>query len=592
MRLVDISNLRVSFAQHGGTVHALRGVGFHVDDGESVGIVGESGSGKSVSCLALLKLLGKSAKVEADALMLDGHSVLDADKRTLGDLRGRAAAMIFQDPMTAFDPVFTIGHQIAETIRTHRNVGRAEALAEAEQLLLRVEIKNAADVLRYYPHQLSGGMLQRAMIAMALSCRPKLLIADEPTTALDVTIQAQILQLIKQLQAELGMALIMITHDLGVIAETVDRVVVMYNGEVMEEGPVKQIFEAPSHPYTKRLLASLEQSPADAGAVKDSDTPALELRGLSKTFSFKRRVGLWNKQMEFQAVRDVDLVVPRNAIVGLVGESGSGKSTTGAMAMRLIEPSAGQIIVDGEDISSHDATALKRFRRHMQIVFQDSYSALNPMMTLAQIIAEPLYIHGIGTSREQTEKALDWLERVGLDRNFGQRYPHELSGGQRQRVAIARSLILEPSVLIADEPTSALDVTVKAQIIDLLKQLQQGLGLSMLFISHDLGVVRSFTDKVVVMYRGRVVEQAPTADIFANPRHPYTRALLDAIPVHNPEERRVRTFLSAEEIDRRTPRLSPQDLHEPGVPGDLPRLVSVAPGHLVEAVVIQEGARP
>ena len=320
MRLVDISNLRVSFAQHGGTVHALRGVGFHVDDGESVGIVGESGSGKSVSCLALLKLLGTSAKVEADTLMLEGHNVLDADKRTLGDLRGRAAAMIFQDPMTAFDPVFTIGHQIAETIRTHRNVGRAEALAEAEQLLLRVEIKNAGDVLRYYPHQLSGGMLQRAMIAMALSCQPKLLIADEPTTALDVTIQAQILQLIKQLQAELGMALIMITHDLGVIAETVDRVVVMYNGEVMEQGPVKQIFEAPSHPYTKKLLASLEQKPD-----RRKRGPAMAIRrrlscaDCRRHFSFKRRVGLWNKKMEFPAVRDVDIVVPRNAIVGLVG---------------------------------------------------------------------------------------------------------------------------------------------------------------------------------------------------------------------------------------------------------------------------------
>ena len=581
MPLVDIRDLKVSFSQYGGEVHAVRGVSFAVSEGESLGIVGESGSGKSVSCMALLRLLPPTAKVTG-TLNLDGTDVLKANKEDLARLRGRSAAMIFQDPMTAFDPVFTIGHQIAETIRAHRKVGQREALAEAEQLLLRVEIKNARDVLNYYPHQLSGGMLQRAMIAMALSCRPKVLIADEPTTALDVTIQAQILQLIKQVQAEFGMALIMITHDLGVIAETVDRVLVMFNGEVMEEGPVQQIFDAPQHDYTKTLLASLKTSFAPSSDETDA-APALELRGLAKTYRIRRRSGLFTSYGDFHAVRPVDIVLPRNRIVGLVGESGSGKTTTGLMAMRLTEPSSGQILVDGADISGLGPDDLKAFRRRMQIVFQDSYSALDPMMTLAQIIAEPLHIHGLGTAREQTEQALDWLERVGLPRNFGSRYPHELSGGQRQRVAIARALILGPSVLVADEPTSALDVTVKAQIIGLLKALQAEMGLSMLFISHDLSTVKSLTDSVVVMYRGRVVEEAPTARIFAEPQHPYTRALLDAIPAANPRSKRRRTFLAAEQVEAQTPRYT---VIQTGLaPSATPQLVTIAPGHRVEAIV-------
>jgi oligopeptide/dipeptide ABC transporter ATP-binding protein len=583
MPLVEIDDLKVSFSQYGGEVHAVRGVSFSVNEGESLGIVGESGSGKSVSCAALLRLLPSSANVSARTIKLNGIDVLKANKEDLARLRGRTAAMIFQDPMTAFDPVFTIGHQIAETIAAHRKLSKPEALAEAEQLLLRVEIKNARDVLSYYPHQLSGGMLQRAMIAMALSCRPKILIADEPTTALDVTIQAQILQLIKKVQVEFGMALIMITHDLGVIAETVDRVLVMYGGEVMEEGPVQQIFDAPRHSYTKTLLASLNSTFDPSGDADDAAAPALELRGLAKAYRIRRRSGLFSTYADFHAVRPVDIVLPRNKIVGLVGESGSGKTTTGMMAMRLTEPSSGQILVDGADISALGPTELKSFRRRMQIVFQDSYSALDPMMTLAQIIAEPLHIHGVGSSRDQTEKALDWLERVGLPRNFGSRYSHELSGGQRQRVAIARALILGPSVLVADEPTSALDVTVKAQIIGLLKQLQAEMGLSMLFISHDLSTVKSLTDSVVVMYRGRVVEEAPTARIFAEPQHPYTRALLDAIPAANPRDKRERSFLDAAELDARTPRYT---VTQTGMaPNATPQLVTIAPGHRVEAVV-------
>jgi oligopeptide/dipeptide ABC transporter ATP-binding protein len=583
MPLVEIADLKVSFSQYGGQIDAVRGVSFTVNEGESLGIVGESGSGKSVSCAALLRLLPATAKIDATTLQLDGIDVLKANKEDLARLRGRSAAMIFQDPMTAFDPVFTIGHQIAETILAHRRIGKKDALAEAEQLLLRVEIKSARDVLSYYPHQLSGGMLQRAMIAMALSCRPKLLIADEPTTALDVTIQAQILQLIKKVQAEFGMALIMITHDLGVIAETVDRVLVMYNGEIMEEGPVQQIFDAPRHGYTKRLLASLNTSFEPSRGDSEAEAPALELRDLAKTFRIKRRAGFRSSFVDFHAVRPLHIVLPRNKIVGLVGESGSGKTTTGLMAMRLTEPSAGQILVNGVDISNLGSEALKLFRRNMQIVFQDSYSALDPMMTLSQIISEPLDIHGIGTHREQNEQALAWLERVGLPRSFSGRYPHELSGGQRQRVAIARALILGPSVLVADEPTSALDVTVKAQIIGLLKQLQAEMGLSMLFISHDLSTVKSLTDSVVVMYRGRVVEQAPTARIFSSPQHPYTRALLDAIPATNPREKRERTFLQHEAIAAQTPRYT---VIQTGMaPNSTPQLVTIAPDHRVEAIV-------
>jgi ABC-type glutathione transport system ATPase component len=583
MPLVDIQDLRVSFSQYGGEIHAVRGVSLSVNEGESLGIVGESGSGKSVSCMALLRLLPATAQVTATRLTLDGTDVLKANKEDLARLRGRSAAMIFQDPMTAFDPVFTIGHQIGETIQSHRKVSKREALAEAEQLLLRVEIKNARDILGYYPHQLSGGMLQRAMIAMALSCRPKVLIADEPTTALDVTIQAQILQLIKKVQAEFGMALIVITHDLGVIAETVDRVLVMYNGEVMEEGPVQQIFDAPRHDYTRALLASLNTSFDPSRGDDTATAPALELRGLAKAYRIKRRSGFFTTYGDFHAVRPVDIVLPRNRIVGLVGESGSGKTTTGMMAMRLTEPSGGQIFVDGTDITNLGPDELKSHRRRMQIVFQDSYSALDPMMTLSQIVAEPLHIHSIGTSTEQTEKALGWLERVGLPRNFGNRYPHELSGGQRQRVAIARALILGPTVLVADEPTSALDVTVKAQIIGLLKELQAEMGLSILFISHDLSTVKSLTDSVVVMYRGRVVEEAPTDRIFADPQHPYTRALLDAIPATNPRDKRERTFLAAEQLEAQTPRYT---VIQTGLaPNATPRLVTIAPGHRVEAIV-------
>ncbi|WEK06639.1 MAG: ABC transporter ATP-binding protein [Candidatus Devosia phytovorans] len=582
MPLVEIEDLKVTFRHYGGSVEAVRSISFSLEEGESLGIVGESGSGKSVSCSALLRLLPATAEVQAKAMRLDGVDVLKANKEDLARLRGRAAAMIFQDPMTAFDPVFTIGHQIVETIQAHRKLSKKDARIEAEQLLLRVEIKNARDVLDYYPHQLSGGMLQRAMIAMALSCRPKVLIADEPTTALDVTIQAQILQLIKKVQAEFGMALIMITHDLGVIAETVDRVLVMYQGAVMEQGPVQQIFDAPQHAYTKQLLASLHAS-FEPSRGDDEATPALELRGLAKAYRIRRRRGFRTDYSDFHAVREVNIALPRNRIVAIVGESGSGKTTTGMMAMRLTDASRGQILLHGTDISELSPEALKPWRKQMQIIFQDSYSALDPMMTLVQIIAEPLHIHKIGTPREQEAKALDWLTRVGLNASFASRYPHELSGGQRQRVAIARALVLEPSVLVADEPTSALDVTVKAQIIGLLKKLQAELGLSMLFISHDLSTVKSLTDSVVVMYRGRVVEEAPTARIFAEPQHPYTRALLDAVPATNPRDKRARTFLTGEEIDAATPRFTV--IQTGSAPHAEPRLVTIAPGHRVEAIV-------
>ena len=586
MSLVAVENLRVAFAHHAGLVEAVRGVDFHLEDGESLGIVGESGSGKTVSCLALLRLLDPRAQVSADRLEVTGQNILTASNRTMTSIRGHQAAMIFQDPMTAFDPMFTIGHQIVETIRTHRPSTGSEARAEAQRLLEAVEMANAGAVLSYYPHQLSGGMLQRAMIAMALSCRPKLLIADEPTTALDVTIQAQILQLIKRLQRELGMGLIMITHDLGVVAETVDRVMVMYGGQVMEEGKVEQIFDAPAHSYTRSLLDSIvPPKPQQAAPSDETAAPAIAIRSLSKTYTLKRRSGWRQEYVSHRAVADVSLTLPKGSIVGLVGESGSGKSTTGLLAMRLIDPTGGRILIGDMDIASLGASDLKQARRQMQIVFQDSYSALDPMMTLAQIIAEPLHIHGMHSRAEQIRQALDWLEKVGLDRSFGGRYPHELSGGQRQRVAIARALILRPSILIADEPTSALDVSVKAQIIDLLRRLQHEMGLSILFISHDLSVVRSLTQSVAVMYKGRIVEQGPTEALFSNPAHPYTRALLDAIPVTHPRLRRHRTFLKPEDIEAGIPR---QEIAARGgaTASDWERkLVAIGPGHQVETYV-------
>lgn len=535
MSLVSVQNLRVAFSHYGNRIEAVRGVSFSLKPGESLGIVGESGSGKSVSCNTLLRLLPTTAQVTADRLFVDGIDVLRAGKADIARLRGRVAAMIFQDPMTAFDPVFTVGNQIAETIMAHRKVSRAQALTEALALLQKVEIRNPGEVLRLYPHQLSGGMLQRAMIAMALSCRPKLLIADEPTTALDVITQATILRLIKDLQAEFGMALVMVTHDLGVIAETVDKVLVMYRGEVMEDGAVEQIFDAPAHPYTRQLLASLEAPPARAPQMADT-VAALELIGLTKTY--KRRTGLFARPAPVTVVERLDLVLPRRQTLALVGESGSGKTTTGMMALRLTEPTSGRILLEGDDITTLDAKAMVAQRRKLQVVFQDSYSALDPMMTLGEIIAEPLHIHGIGNPRTQHAEIESWLCRVGLDASYANRYPHELSGGQRQRVAIARALILRPSVLVADEPTSALDVTVKRQIIELLAQLRDEMGLSLLLISHDLHTVRSVADQVAVMHRGRVVEEAPTQTLFEHPRHPYTRSLLAAQPARHPRDRR------------------------------------------------------
>ena len=578
MSEVVLACQRLSIGYGTGTA-VVDAVDLSIRAGECLALVGPSGSGKTTIARAILGLLPQGAQTSG-RLTVRGVDVLTLGETAMRQLRGKAIGYVAQDPYQACDPLRRVHDHVAAAWAVHGERPAADGVANR---LIQAGIVDASRTMDQYPHQWSGGMLQRAMIAMALSCRPKLLIADEPTTALDVTIQAQILQLIKKVQAEFGMALIMITHDLGVIAETVDRVLVMYNGEVMEEGAVEQIFDAPRHDYTRTLLASLNPSFApSAGSVADI-APALELRDLAKTYSISRRAGLVTSHTDFHAVRPINLVLPRNSIVGLVGESGSGKTTTGMMAMRLTEPSGGQILVDGTDISTLGPAALKSFRRRMQIVFQDSYSALDPMMTLGQIIAEPLHIHGIGSSREQTEKALDWLERVGLPRNFGGRYAHELSGGQRQRVAIARALILEPAVLVADEPTSALDVTVKAQIIGLLKQLQAEMGLSILFISHDLSTVRSLTDSVVVMYRGRVVEQAPTEAIFSAPQHPYTRALLDAIPVDNPRDRRPRTFLTAEDLASATPRFT---VIQTGLaPSTTPQLITIAPNHRVEALV-------
>ena len=573
MRLVEIDDLQVTFSQHDGLVQAVRGVSLHLEAGESLGIVGESGSGKSVTCSALLRLLREPpAKIAARAMKLGDTDMLGASRQEISAVRGRVAAMVFQDPMTSLDPVFTIGHQIAETIMTHRKVGRKQALAQALEALRRVEIKNADVVLKYYPHQLSGGMLQRVMIAMALSCEPDVLIADEPTTALDVTIQGQILDLIKELQQETGMAVLFVTHDMGVVAEMADRTLVMYRGDRIESGSTAEIFHAGKQPYTRALLAAVPrlgsmtgrawplpfprvdmtsgavtELPEIAGTIAADRPPVLSVRNLVTRFPVGSDL-IGRPTGAVHAVQDVSFDLFQGETLSIVGESGCGKSTTGRSVMRLIEPNAGSITLNGENVLSLKGSNLRRMRRSIQMIFQDPFSSLNPTMTIGDAVAEPLVKHGIVAGREARGKAADLLEKVGLDRSMLNRYPHEFSGGQRQRVAIARVLGLTPKVIVADESVSALDVSIKAQVCNLLMELQEQFGISYLFISHDMAVVERVSHRVAVMYLGEIVEIGPREAIFSAPRHPYTKKLLAAVPVADPARRSVRRNASGDEL--------------------------------------------
>lgn len=597
-QVLSIQNLNVAFRQDKQSVRAVHQLSFHLNRGETLAIVGESGSGKSVTALALMRLLEQSnSQMQCDQMLLRrrNREVIELQEQTPAQMRGvRGAdiAMIFQEPMTSLNPVFTIGEQIAESIRLHQGLGREEALIEAKKTLDKVRIPEAQTMLSRYPHQLSGGMRQRVMIAMALSCRPAVLIADEPTTALDVTIQAQILQLIKVLQQEMSMGVIFITHDMGVVAEIADRVLVMHQGEVVETGAVEAIFNAPQHPYTRRLLAAVPR----LGAMRGSDyprsfpelnapdiepqqqktvvegKPILQVRNLVARFPL--RGGVLNRvTREVHAVENVSFDLWGGETLALVGESGCGKSTTGRALLRLVESQKGTITFNGERIDLLSAHQLQPLRRDIQIIFQDPYASLDPRHTVGFSIMEPLRVHGV-LQGEALQQRVEWLlQRVGLEPEHAWRYPHEFSGGQRQRICIARALALQPKVVIADESVSALDVSIRAQIINLLLSLQREMGIAFLFISHDMAVVERISHRVAVMYRGRIVEIGPRRAIFENPQHPYTRKLLAAVPVADPMHRRPQRVLLSDEL--------PGNIYRRGEEVEPISLQQVAPGHFV-----------
>jgi microcin C transport system ATP-binding protein len=526
MSLLEVKDLSVNFKVEGGTLEAVRLVSFEIDKGETLALVGESGSGKSVTALSILQLLPyPKAWHPGGSVRLDGRALIGADEPTLRQVRGDRVGIIFQEPMTSLNPLHTIERQIGETLMLHRGMSRAGARGRALELLHLVRLQEAEERLGAYPHQLSGGQRQRVMIAMALANEPDLLIADEPTTALDVTIQAQILTLLKDLQQRLGMAMLLITHDLTIVRKVADRVCVMTDGEIVEAGPVGEIFERPQHAYTRHLLAA---EPKGRPPARAADAPVVMAADHVKVH-FPIQRGLLRRTVgHVKAVDGVDVVVRRGQTVGVVGESGSGKTTLGLALLRLIR-SEGGIRFQGQDVQSWPSHRLRPLRRHMQIVFQDPFGSLSPRMSVGQIIEEGLKLHRMGGDRQgRRQLVAKVLEEVGLDPASQDRYPHEFSGGQRQRISIARAIVLEPSFVVLDEPTSALDMSVQAQIVDLLRDLQARHGLAYLFISHDLRVVRALSDEVIVMRAGEVVEHGPAATIFEAPRHPYTRALMAA----------------------------------------------------------------
>ncbi|RVV99175.1 dipeptide ABC transporter ATP-binding protein [Mesobaculum littorinae] len=588
--LLTVRDLYVGFGRNAEKTPAVRGLNLTVRSGETVAIVGESGSGKSVSALSMVRLVEfGGGRITGGEILLrrrNGQEVdlCQLDEDAARELRGDEIAMIFQEPMTSLNPVFTVGDQLVEAIVTHRDKSRAAARATALEMLQKVRIPNAERMLKRHPHQLSGGMRQRVMIAMALACRPQLLIADEPTTALDVTIQAQILGLVRDLQDDEGMSVLFITHDMGVVAEIADRVIVMYHGEKVEEGPVAEIFAAPKHPYTKALLAAVPKLGAMAGtdtprpfdmvraapdaeggdstptdpAAEPQTTPAaptpvdyaaepiLSVRGLTTAFDI--RGGLLNRvNSRVHAVEGIDLDIWAGETLGLVGESGCGKSTTGRSILRLVDSHADQLHFAGNDLTDMAPSQLQRLRRDVQFIFQDPYASLDPRLTVGYSICEPMLIHGLETRRSASDKAAWLLEQVGLSPEHADRYPHAFSGGQRQRIAIARALSTDPKLVIADEAVSALDVSIQAQVVNLMMELQQRFGLAYLFISHDMAVVERVSHRVAVMYLGQIVEAGTRRAVFENPQHPYTRRLMAAAPVPDPESRnRTRVRMTGE----------------------------------------------
>ena len=594
--IAHIDRLRVEFETKDGTVVGVEDVSFDVHPGETVCIVGESGSGKSVSSLSLMRLVEfGGGKIAGGRLIFDRRDgdeldIASADQDLMRHIRGNEIGMIFQEPMTALNPVFTVGRQLTEGLRLHMGMSKSDAEARALELLRQVRIPEPERRLKQYPHELSGGMRQRVVIAMALACEPRLLIADEPTTALDVTIQAEILALMDRLKRETGTAVMFITHDMAVVAQMADRVVVMYRGNKVEEGPVEAIFENPQHDYTKALLAAVPKLGEMRGKaypepmkllgaedqtiapITGTDEKLLEVKGLTTRFPVKG--GFFRRTVaNVHAVEDVSFTLNRGRTLSLVGESGCGKSSAGRSILRLVEPMSGSVMMGSKDILSLDPEALRRARQDMQMIFQDPFASLNPQMQLSDQVAEPMRNYdGVATS-EIMDRVATLFDRVHLPRSFMRRFPHELSGGQRQRIAIARALALNPKLIIADEAVSALDVSVQAQVLNLMMELQADLGLSYLFISHDMAVVERVSHDVGVMYLGRIVEMGPRARVFENPQHPYTQALMKAVPIADPRNRKSEKDLNFKPI--------PSPIHPLGYEPARSEYNEVEPGHFV-----------
>ncbi|BDA86424.1 ABC transporter ATP-binding protein [Aureimonas sp. SA4125] len=547
--VLRVENLTVSVGGSAEPKAVVSDLSFTLARGETLCIAGESGSGKSMTALAIMGLLPKpAARIAGGAIRLGDTDLATLDERGLRNIRGDRVAMIFQEPMTSLNPVLTIGRQLTEAIRAHRDVSAAQAREKAIAALEAVRIPDAAARLSQHPHELSGGMRQRVMIAMALALEPDVLIADEPTTALDVTVQAQVLGLLKELQQTFGTAIILITHDMGVVAEMADRVVVMRQGQVVEEGAVKSLFAAPTHPYTQALLAAVPRMGAGAGrqatlGTANSAAPATALSPVAMlndlTVRFDLTGGLFGRvQRQVHAVAGVSLAIGANETYSLVGESGCGKSTT-AKALAGLVPYEGDIVVGGRNMGGLDAKGRKAMRRDVQMIFQDPFASLDPRMTVGDLVAEPLVIHGIGDKAERRERTAELFRRVGLSPDQTSRYPHEFSGGQRQRICIARALALRPKLIIADESVSALDVSVQARVLDLLRELQAEFGIAYLFISHDMAVVENISTHVAVMYLGQIVERGTRDQVFGDPRHAYTRRLIAAVPQPDPTRRQL-----------------------------------------------------
>ncbi|HEY8941064.1 MAG TPA: ABC transporter ATP-binding protein [Cellvibrio sp.] len=531
--LLSVENLRVVFNTRNGQTVAVENLNFSLNKGEVLGIVGESGSGKSVACYSLLGLIPMPpGKIESGRALFHGQDLLGLPEKEMRNIRASKIAMIFQDPMTSLNPYMRIVDQLTEVLIVHNGISKQQARTKAIDALVEVGIHNAAERIDQYPHQFSGGMRQRVMIAMALLAEPELLIADEPTTALDVTVQAQILSLIKDLQKKRQLTVIFITHDLGVAAQMADHVLVMEKGRLVEEGDTQRIFKNPTQPYTQKLLNAVltTAKPATEHAVDRSRPPLLEVQKLH--VGFPQYSGTIFRKIKnlVKGVDEVSINIYEGEVLGLVGESGSGKSTLGRSIVRLIDSQSGNIIFNGKDLSGLSGDNLKNARRDFQMIFQDPYASLNPRMTVFDTLAEPLLVHGLATKTNVLEQVNQLMDDVGLDRRFIRKYPHEFSGGQRQRIAIARVIALKPKLIIADEPVSALDVTIRAQILALLLKLTEKHKLTMLFISHDMSVVRYLCDRVVVMQKGKLVEEGSTEELFAAPKQPYTRQLLAAIP--------------------------------------------------------------